>query len=227
MYVTLDHVISFSKSVVKEADNIDQNLWREWIYYGALLHLGISDEEIDVAEITPKQLLAPLPPNCRHILELSLFDSGGNQLSHKYRTGVRRIYSDQRITSTATASSNSLVNNGIPVDVSNDHYNIVLGTNGTIVSKIMLRYFKYPVDANEQPLIREEDMMACMYFVKHMTSIRNNQSRSEIDQFWKLWALHRDMAKAAKKMNSMTEEKAKTVLQESMRMIPQFSTKLF
>ena len=46
MYVSLDHVISFTNTLVKDSDSISRNLWKDWVYT-ALLELGIQDDEMD------------------------------------------------------------------------------------------------------------------------------------------------------------------------------------
>lgn len=225
-YVTLDHVTAFAGTLIKETDGINRNIWKDWIYTGAMLELGISDDEMDTAELTPKELLAPLPDNCRSIVELACYDSNGRILPHKFRTGVRRIFSDRRLLDTAT-SGDVNINSSVPVDVSNDDTNIVLGTNGSSVATILLRYFKYPLDENGNPLIREEDVMACAYFVKFMQAMRDNGNRSEIEQYKQMWYMAADRAKAKKKMASITPEKAKTVLKDLMRLIPSFDQSQF
>ena len=225
-YVTLDHVVSFANTLVKDADSISRNVWKDWIYTGAMLELGISDDEMDVAELTPKELLVPLPKNCRSIVELACYDSNGELLSHKFRTGIRRIFTDRRLIDTATTNAED-INSSVPVDVSNDDTNIVLGTNGSSVATILLRYFKYPLDENGNPLIREEDVMACAYFIKFMQAMRDNSNRSEIEQYKQMWYMAADRAKARKKMASMTPEKAKTVLKDMLRLIPQYDQSQF
>jgi hypothetical protein len=219
MYVSLSHVTAFAKTLVKDADNINTNVWREWVY-NALLNLGIGDDEIDVAELTPigDSLTVPIPPNCRHILELSLFKADGTQLTHKFRSGVRRLFSDKRVSDSVSVG----ISDGIPVDVSNDDTSIILGTNGGQVATILIRYFKYPLDENDDPKIREEDVMACAYFIKFMESMRNNSNRSEVAQYEQMWYREADRARARKKMGSMTEDKAKTMLKDMMRLIPSF-----
>lgn len=226
MYVTLDYVISFAKTVVKTADNMDTNVWKDWIYTGALLHLGVSESEIDVAELKPKNSLARLPDGCRYILELALFDSSGNELKHKYRPGKQRIYNDQRLTTTSIGTDTN-INDSVPVDVSNDAYNIILGTNGDLVTKILIRFFKYPLDENGNPLIREEDVFACTMFVKFMQAVRDNSNRSEIQQYDQLWKQAADKAKADKRVATVTPEVMKTITQEWMRLIPNFNHRLF
>jgi hypothetical protein len=225
MYVTLDHTIAFAKTIVKTATSEDVNYWKDWVYY-ALLDFGISDEEIDVAELVPHNLIAALPQNCRHITEMSLFDSSGNQLVHKYRTGKQRIYTDFRLANTAIGTTNN-INDLVPVDISNDSHNLILGTNGSNVSKILLRYFKYPLDANGNPMIREEEVKGCAYNIKLMQAMRDNENRSEIAQYLQMYQMEADRIKASKKMNSMSPEKAKTVLNDMLRLIPQMNLNLF
>lgn len=225
MYLSIDNVVAFSKTIVKSANNVDTNLWKDWIYQ-SLLYYGIGDDEIDVAELTPKDLLAPIPQECRVILELSLFDSGGNQLSHKYRGGKQRIYTDARLSTTSVGGSSNL-NDYVPVDVSSDAYNIVLGTNGSNVAKILIRYFKYPLDENGAPLIREEEQMGCALFVKYMMALREDENQSKISAAELRWKLEADRLKADKKTKSMSEEKAKQVLNHMLRLIPSFDKNQF
>lgn len=226
MYVNIDFVVGFTKTLVKTADDMDTNTWKDWIYTGALLHLGVSDDEIDVAELIPKNLIAPLPQHCRRILNISLFDNSGNQLTHKFRAGKQRIFIDQRLASTTIGSTVS-VNNAVPVDVSNDRYNLILGTNGDNVGKILIRYFKYPLDANDQPLIREEDVLACALFVKYMQALRDDDNQSKILNYKNAWEKAADTAKAQKRMESLTPEIANTIVRDMMRLVPQFSTSQF
>lgn len=226
MYHNIDYAVSFAKTIVKTADNMDTNVWKDWIYTGALLHLGVGDDEIDTAELHPINLIAELPENCRSILNISLFDSSGNNLSHKFRAGKQRIYTDQRLAITSVGSNTS-INNLIPIDVSNDKYNILLGTNGSLVDKILIRYFKYPLDDNNQPLIREEDIMACALFVKYMQAIRDNSNKSEIQLYDQLWKQAADKAKADKRTKSITPEILSVIANDWMRLIPQFKRRIY
>lgn len=223
MYVDIDYAVSFAKTIVKTADNMDTNVWKEWIYTGALIHLGVSDDEIDVAELKPKNFFAPLPPHCRSILNLSLFDVNGNQLRHKFRAGKQRIYTDQRLATTSIGSTTN-INDNVPVDVSSDAYNLIFGTNGDIVDSVLIRYYKYPLDQYGQPLIREEDIFACAMFVKFMQAVRDNANRSEIAQYDQLWKQASDKAKADKRMKSVTPEVMKQIANDWMRLIPQFNS---
>jgi len=222
-YSTVDEVTALAKTVIKKADLADRNIWKAWVYQ-CVLDLGCSDNEIKTEVLYPQDSIAKLPDDCRQILEVSLFDATNTQLNHRFRAGKTRIYSDVRKGTDTTVSE---ITDLIPVDVSNDEFHIHLGTNGANVTSIVLRYFAYPVGDDGMPLIREEDMMVCVYFIRFMESLRSNDNRSEIQQNDMMWKTEADRARARKKTESMTPEKAKTLMKDMMRSIPQFNMNLY
>lgn len=221
-YVDINSVTAFAMTVCKGKNLADRNIWREWVYE-CVKDLGVSDDEIRVCTLYPKNGVAKLPDECRQIIELSLFDSSECNLAHQFRPGTTRIFTDTRQLPSASAgnTSNNTTNNLTPVDVSNDMYNIHLGTNGANVAKILIRYFAYPVDeVTNLPLIREEDRMACVYFIRYMESLRSNDNRSEIEQNQRTFFQEADRARARKKAESMTYDKAKTLMKDLMNLVP-------
>jgi hypothetical protein len=224
-YVDLDYTIAYTKRLVKTADDMDTNYWKDWIYTGAMIHLGVGDDEIEVAELVPTNNIAKLPEHLRTILKLALFDSAGDQLAHKFRPGQQRIYTDERLLSTVVSDAD--VNDYVPVDVSNDSYNLIFGTNGDLVAKVYIRYFKYPLDSSGQPMIRLEDVHACAMFIKFMQAVRDDSNKSAIQLYDQLWKQAADHAKAAKRAQSLTPEVAETIIRDWMRLIPSFDFKQF
>lgn len=218
-FLTVDNVTALAQTVIKDTDDRDRNIWRNWAYQ-ATLELGLSDEEIKVAELIPQDYIAALPDDCRYIIEFSLRDSGNNQLQHLHRAGHNRIFNDTRIS--PTASTSDTVNDCVPVDVSNDATHIHLGTNGANVAKIYIRYFAYPLDENNRPMIREEDAMACVYFIRYMQGLRQDDNRSKIEQDQRAWFMEADRCKARKKMKSMNPDKARSVMAQLVGMLPNF-----
>lgn len=222
MYIGIDEVTATAQTVVKTADSMDRNIWKSWIYI-ALLDLGISDDEIKVAELTPKDLLAKLPDGCRQIIDVAVYDASGLELRNKFRAGRSRIHADRRILPAASTSSTTL-NSLVPVDISNDENYIHLGTNGSEVATIVVRYFAYPIDQNGQPMVREEDIMACVHFIKYMQAMRDDDNQSKREQFRIDWAREADRARARKKMSSMTPAKTKTLMSSLMKAVTPFTT---
>jgi hypothetical protein len=188
-----------------------------------LQDLGLSDEDVKTVVLYPKNGLAKKPEDMRSMIDLSLYDSSGNQLTHKFHTGGKRIYEDQRLYDAYGITTGGIVNE-IPVDVSEDRWNIVLGTNGDHVYSIILRYFSYPIDPeNGLPLIREDETMALLYFIRFMWAMRKDDNRSEIAEKQRMWYMESDRVKARKKMESLSPEKAKAIMRNWMRMIPSYN----
>jgi hypothetical protein len=220
-YTTIEEVTAVAQTVVKSSDNYDRNVWRHWVFL-ATLELGIADDEIKVCEIIPNNGIGKLPDDCRHIIELSLADTAGAQMVHKFRTGKNRIYANNQLLETAT--TNGSPSQFVPVDVSHDAYNIHLGTNGENVGRIIIRYFAYPLDINNVPMVREEDVMACVYFIRYMQALRDDENRSKIEQDQVNWFREADRAKARKKMASMNPDKARSVMNSLMKVVTPFTS---
>lgn len=225
-YVSIDNVTALAMTIVKGSDLADRNIWREWIYE-CVKDLGCSDNEIKTCVLYPHSGIAKLPIHCRQIIELSLFDNGNppKQLLHQFRPGKTRIFSDVRTIPSASAGAtdaqNQQINALTPVDVSNDEFSIHLGTNGNNVASILIRYFAYPIDEKTgMPLIREEDMMACVYYIRYMEALRADDNRSKIQQDQITYFQEADRARARKKAESMTFDKAKTLMKDMMRLLP-------
>lgn len=216
-YITIDTLIARAQTTIPSSDSMDRNIWREWVWMG-LQDLGIGDEDVKSIVIYPKDGVARKPEDMRVMIDLNVYDAAGNQLHHKFRTGGYRLYEDERMDTI----------HEIPVDVSEDRYNIILGTNGDHVSKIVVRYFSYPIDANTKlPLIREDETMALIYFIRFMWGMRKDDNRSEIAEKQRMWYMESDRIRARKKMESLTPEKAKNIMRNWMRMIPDYNMERF
>ncbi len=220
-FVPIDTVIARVQTVIPTASTQDKFIWQEWTWM-ALQDLGLSDEDIRTCVIYPHDGIAKKPDDCKHIIELALFDSTGNELKHKYRTGGKRIYTDKRLFPYETENGDETTTpTNVPVDVSDDRYNIILGTNGSHVNYITLRYFTYPIDEKTKlPLIREDEVMAIIYFIRYMWALRKNDNQSEIQMNQASWFRESDRVRAKKKMDSWTPEKAKSMQRWWMSMIP-------
>jgi len=221
-FVEIDTVIARAQTTIPTANTMDKLIWREWVWMG-LQDLGLSDEDIRVCVIYPKNGIAAKPADLKMLLELSLFDTNGRELKHKFRTGGKRIYEDKRINTSTAGEVPS-----VPVDVSDDRYNFILGTNGDNVKEILIRYFAYPIDEKTNlPLIREDEVMACIYFLRYMWALRKNENQSEIQMSQVNWFRESDRVRAKKKMDSLTPEKAKTIMRNWMNLIPDFNMERF
>ncbi len=214
-YVDIDTVIARAETVIPKSTTEDKAIWREWVWM-SLQDLGISDEDIKSATLYPKNGLCKKPDDFRVLVDIVCVDSNNSQLVHKFRTKGHRLYYDTR-TDLQTPS-------GVPVDVSEDRFNFILGTNADDVAAVNIRYFSYPIDKKTgMPMVREDEVMAIIYFIRYMWSMRKDDNRSEIQEKQVAWFRESDRVRARKKMNSLTEEKAKAIGKSWMRLIPDFN----
>ncbi len=221
-YVSLDEVTALARTVIGTSDEQDEVLFRQWVWE-ALQDVGISQDSIEVCTLKPKNFFAKKPSNCRVLIDLALYDANGNLFYHVFRAGKKRIY--PQTLNTAVVTNDLTRVNMLPIDVSEDRDSIVLGSNATDVAYIEIRYFSYPVDKNGLPMIREDEKMAIVYFIRFMWAMRKNDNRSEIDQNRQMWMLESDRARARKK--NITNEEAKTIMKNWMRLIPNFNFRQF
>jgi hypothetical protein len=229
MFLTMDEVIATAASTIKDVTTTDKLLWRQWIAIMCLPELGIAEDDVKIVTLYPVDFAAQKPDDMRALTELSLFDVNGCPLTHKLRAGGKRIYVDARVPRTAVVdTTGQQLANAVPVDISEDNFSFQLGTNGQNVAAIVVRYYAYPTDDDGMPLIRQEEAMAVVFFVRFWHEMRKNESRSAIEQNRQMWALEADRVRAKKKMYSLSPEKMKQVIKSTwMRGIPSFKFSQF
>lgn len=225
-YVNLDSVIAEAISVV--GVGVDEELMagfaRQWVWT-AVCDLPVTEDNIKVCEITNKNFTLKKPDDMRRFLEIALYDSSDRYIPHVFHAGKKRIYPDYRIFPAATNNPDHV--NCVPVDLSEDQFAFYIGSNGTTVSYAKVRYFAYPLDKDGMPLIRQDDVLTCIYYVRFMASLRKNDNRSEIQQNELLYKAEADRARAKRKSQDLSTDKLKTISGVMNRMIPSFSKSVF
>lgn len=221
-YVPCDEVIETASSVISTSTEQDKALMLQWLWEG-LQQLGVSEEQIQVCSLIPKNCIAKKPADLRMLLDISLYDSQGCLIPHVFRSGKKRIYPIQ-------SPTNVVVSDGVItplwIDVSQDLYNIILGSNALdTVAVVGIRYFAYPLDPQGRPMVRQDETMALIYFLRFMWSLRKNDNRSEIAQNEMMWLRACDIAKAAKKM--VPQEQLKTIARAWRSLIPNLNDNQF
>ena len=226
MYFSIDEVTSEAMSITSNVTDADRLIARQWVA-SALSQMGMSEDEIAVCEITPKNLIAKKPDNCRKLYEIACYDASGNFIPHTFRAGNKRIYPNTDIQTITTNTDGTQTITYNSVDVSEDRFNIILGTNATSVAKIKIRYFAYPVDNEGMPMIREDEKQACVYYIRFCKAMKDDENQSKIQLAESMWLRACDIARAAKKASSLSNDKAKTIARTMNRMIPNFNRSQF
>lgn len=208
-YLTIDEVLAEALSIVKDKAE-HEAVARQWIWTN-LMQTGVSEDELEVTTIKPKNLLARKPKNCRRIKNIALFDAAGCEIPFTFRSGKTRIFTDTECDG---------------VDVSEDKYNIVLGTNAEDVDLVAIRYYTLPLDANKDPLVQECEKLSCIFYVRWMIALKNDDNMSKIQMDEIRWKQEVDRARAAKK-SQISEDTKDTIAREWLRLIPSFNHRKF
>jgi hypothetical protein len=217
--IPLDETVALAKSICIDATEQDEALFKQWIWEG-IKSLGVSEDDIKACTVGAKNFLAKKPEDCRRLIDVALYDAAGCQLNHVFHSGRKRIYPAQ---GNVIASGTGTL--ALWIDVSEDAYNIVIGSNGTDVSAVAIRYFSYPLDTNGFPLIREDESLPLAYFCKFMYSLRKNENQSEIQSNEFRWKLNCDIARAKKKL--VSNEMLKTIASNWSSLIPNLNPNRF
>lgn len=108
-----------------------------------------------------------------------------------------------------------------------DQHAFYIGSNGENVATALVRYFKYPLDSNGLPMIREDEKFAIMCYIQWAKASRKGENQSEIFNKWQMWAKQHDMARARKKSSDMSNDKHKTIARNWVRLLPSFNHSSF
>lgn len=220
-FVPMQEAVSTAMSTMAGVTANDELLFRQWLCTIILPDLGLSEEDVKVVQLYPTSLTVVKPADLKCIIDIELYNSNGNYLKHKYNAGVLRIIPDRRVIPTATTSSNNFPNNLIPVDVSSNAYSLYFGTNGEQVAYVVLRYWAYPTDENGWPLIRMEEMKACVLGLRYWWDLKWEKNRNIVDDSERRYKIEADRIRASKKALAFNNENMKKIAKQVwMRSIP-------
>lgn len=232
-FVDFDEVVAECAAIIGygEDEETVKNFCRQWIW-GAKKKMSVSDNTIQVCQITAKNLLLPKPKNFKKLEEIALFDSSGNYLPHVFHQGTSRIYPnvDQfsySVVLNEGEDDEETVTYYLPIDLSENKNSFVIGTNGTQVDYALVRYWPLPLDKNGLPEIYEHEVDACKAYCRYQWSQRKNENQSEIAQNRQTWKEECDWAKATTKSLDFSNEVRKRIGAITNRMIPNFNRSQF
>lgn len=225
-YVELDSVVAEALSIIGLSgdDDLAKNFARMWAWR-AVVDMPITDDALKVTKIYPKNLILKKPVDMRRPLEVALYDASDCLIPHKFHGGKSRMYPDVEGGS-YTNSDGEVVY--FSVDLSEDGQAYYLGTNaGDNVTYAKVRYFAYPLDSQGYPMIREEAVQTCMYYIRFMWSLRKNENQSEIANNRLMYQQESDRCRARLKSFDMSEETRKAIAASMNRMMPNFNRSRF
>lgn len=225
-YYSISEVVAEAMTITPGVNDADENIGRQWVA-SALNAFGTSEDEIQVCEDVPKNLLVKKPDNMRTFIELALYDSTGCWLPHRFHGGGKRIYPQTEYYFPRVTTNSVAVGYASPIDVSENQFSFILGTNGTDVALMKMRYFAYPLDEEGMPMIREDEKEACILYIRRNKLMKEGANQAAIQIADGMWKQAADIARAAKKHSSMNNDKAKVIARSLNRMIPNFNRSQF
>ncbi len=228
-YVSLDSVVDEAMLVVgKDNENeLLKNIARQWVWR-AMQDFPVTEDEIKVCRLYPKNLIMKKPDDMRWHLELAMFDSAGNFIPSVYHAGKKRIYPDMRVYPySANNSTEDTVIYNIPVDYSSDQFSFILGSNGTDVAYADVRYYAYPIDSQGLPMIDENAVQTLIYYIRFNASMRNNENQSQIQLNREMYQVEADRYRAKKKAATLNNDERKKIAAIRNRMLPNFNRSQF
>lgn len=198
-FVPIEQVVSTFNSLMEGADSIDSAFVKEWIYLG-LQEIGPNTAWYGESELFPTDLLLTKPTDMHSAIDIALY-AGTFELSYVFRGKGRRIHN----------SDNSLVNQGTyapelhaPLDLSEDQYYFILGSNGVSCTSAILKYWKLPTDVNGDLLIPENDVLTLALFCRYCYYMRKDDKQG-ISMSYPIWLKARREARASHNTLSMLE----------------------
>jgi hypothetical protein len=159
-FISVEDVVANAQSVIPDADDKATNIMKQWVYLG-VREIGVTLEDIKVAELYPEDNSVRKPHDIVIIDDIALLDAQGNEYQYHYRGPGKRIH-----TSTEPTSD-------YPVDISEDDYYIHLGSTGSGITRVVIRYYSLPIDEHGDIKIKQDYLVPLIDYLTYMWARRN------------------------------------------------------
>jgi hypothetical protein len=223
-FVTLDSVVADALSIIGLSgdDELAKNFARSWAWR-ACIDFPITNDSLKVTKVYPKNLILKKPNDFRRGVDIALYDTADCLIPHVMHSGRERIYPNTEQYAFTSEVNGEEVTRYIPVDLSESKDAYYLGTTGSDVAYAKIRYYAYPIGTDGYPMIPEEAVQTCMYYIRFNWSLRKNENQSEIANNERLYKIEADRCRARMKSFEMSGETRKTIGALFSRMLPNFN----
>ncbi len=193
-YITLQEVVDNAATIIKASDNFDRNLMKQWAMIGEKeigFHLGaVKNCRIDVVDLSIRK---PSDYYNSGLQELGLYTSSGQEIRYTYRGAGKKVLPKREI-------------RDYTVEITEDKFYWHLDSLGRGAAYAAVRYYGFPVDEDELPLIPRHHLLALMYFIRYMYSMRNPEELNT-SQEESRWLREASRARVKNKMPSKVQLK--------------------
>lgn len=211
---TVDQVVANAMTIIKEADDMDRGIMKQWVY-SALREIGPSNLNEKVVRMYPNEEgFLRKPDDLIWANDIALFNSSDTELHYKYRGANKRIH-------TAAESVASYR----PIDLGEDADFFILGSNRENVAYADLRYYSTPTDHEGKIQVPEHTVEPIKMYINYQWQMREARAQSAIESARFAWEDHRRRARGRNKMPSMLQGAA--IADAWMSMINKNETKTY
>jgi hypothetical protein len=173
-FVNVDEAVALADTLVPEG-KLNKAIARAWAYSG-LRDIGPGEHWFAEKELIPNANLSVHKPSDMYkAIDIALYHKteGGQKIEYRfsYKGLGKRIHSDGN-----TVREDGIYSpaSGAPIDVSEDAYCFHLGSNGSQVNCIKLKYWRLPIGDDGLPLIPEHQVLAIAFFIRWMWAVKEN-----------------------------------------------------
>lgn len=201
-FAPMSEVVDTATLICAGATDEDRVIFRQWAFLG-MMQIGPTKHWIKTCRIENKGGFMRKPKDFASLVSLGLYDSSDAELRYEFFGEGARVHTDRTTT-------HALVGQDEPIgliDLSEDAYNFILGSNGTDVDHALLRYLALPVDTNGELLIPEDNIFAVTTFIRWNWAMRKGDNQSEIQLARDTWYREKDRIYGDNKMPSTFDAK--------------------
>lgn len=173
-FIHVDEAVAMAMTLIPDANSMDKAIARHWAYMG-LRDIGPGLHWFGECELTPSSNLSVKKPvDMYKALDIALYGRETDGTLKEYRYAYRGLGKRIHAGNVDQATGNYAPVNHAPVDLSEDAYCFHLGSNGSGVTTVKLKYLRLPIGSDGLPLIPEGQQLAIAFFIRWMWSVRQN-----------------------------------------------------
>jgi len=197
-FAKMDEVVATAMTLTPGATDEHRVIFRQWCWEG-VKQIGPTTHWLKTCNLKVKNLTFKKPSDLASTINVGLYNSSDQELSFEWNIGVGRVHTDRELLHSVTSQEEVTGR----IDLSEDAYYFHLGSNGSEVDHMLLRYLAMPVDTNGEMLIPEDNMFAITMFIRWMWSMRKGDNQSEIELSRDTWFREKDRIYGNNKMPSV------------------------
>lgn len=209
-FLDIEEVVATAATILPTMSDEEKLLAKQWSWM-AIRKIGPSSDHIKVVDVSVIDKTIEIPLDCISIIDLAIYGTDNVEIKYRYnKGGSLRVHKKD-------STGEYLLN--IYQDSNFIHISDSLSSAGVEPSLARIKYYSFPLDECNQPMIAEQHLFAVMMFIRWMWSIRNAPtSPYETSSAANDWRQALDVAKANNKSVSVLQ--AKEIARTWSSMIP-------